>query len=182
MLSQLRMFLTGDSFGDLLSALTGETVSTVACEVRCFGHGDYSLICDPQYKQHLRSTKHARITGGGGSSAATSAAAKPAKPAKAAQGKKAVDADVPETQVDDGIVGWIDVTLTVVDAEEWPENHGGYVSYLTYDEPLLTVPPKRNSVAIVYRTVGTPVPLPLLLSPAKSGTHACMRRSQLHVL
>jgi hypothetical protein len=44
--------------------------------------------------------------------------------------------------------------LTVVDSEEWPEAHGGYMAYLTYDEALLNIPPKRNSLSIVLRTVG----------------------------
>ena len=135
--AQLRMFLSGDSFTSLLSALTGEKVSTVASEVRCFGPGDYTMICDPQYKQRLRSSKEAKVKGGGSGGGSAGAA----------------DGDG-DGDGDDGIVGWIDVTLTVVEAEEWPESHGGFVSYLTYDEPLLNIPPKRNSLAIVYRTVG----------------------------
>jgi hypothetical protein len=48
---------------------------------------------------------------------------------------------------------WLDVTMCVIEEEDWEESVGGHVSYLTYDEPLLTVTPAKNSLSIVYRAV-----------------------------
>jgi hypothetical protein len=48
---------------------------------------------------------------------------------------------------------WLDVMMCVIDEEDWEESMGGHVSYLTYDEPLLTVTPAKNCLSIVYRTV-----------------------------
>ncbi len=48
---------------------------------------------------------------------------------------------------------WLDVTLCVVLGDDWDEASGGYLSYLTYDEPLLTVLAAANTLSIVQRSV-----------------------------
>jgi len=48
----------------------------------------------------------------------------------------------------------IDVNLCCVVADEWPEEAGGYVKYLTSDDELVALPPKTNTLTVVCREVG----------------------------
>ncbi len=57
----LRATLTSAAFAEFLSDVTGLTFESVSSEVRCFAHGDYTMLCDPQYKSSLRKKKANRL-------------------------------------------------------------------------------------------------------------------------
>lgn len=65
----VQAFMCSKSFGLVLCAITGESFSTAAAETRCFSQGDYSMLCDPVYKQRMRADKRTRVTGDGGAGA-----------------------------------------------------------------------------------------------------------------
>jgi Oxoglutarate and iron-dependent oxygenase degradation C-term len=66
----LKSLLCSEAFTEYLADVTGMTFTAVTCEVRAFAHGDYSMLCDPQYKQSLRESKSKRVLGKAGLSAA----------------------------------------------------------------------------------------------------------------
>lgn len=134
--ARLFSFMTGPIFGTFVQQLSGLALGGVSGRVRCFAGGDYSMVCDPDYKESQREAKAARVLGG------KAAAAKGDKAATAGAGS---DADAPV----------VDVLLRCVVEEEWAASAGGCVTYLTYDEELLTADVKQNALSIVLRGPGT---------------------------
>lgn len=142
---QLYRFLTGHAFMLFVQAVAAHgfaslgddasTLSNVTGQVRCFAHGDYTLLCDPEYKATTRAAKEAKLgvpptsLGGKKKARKSSGFARPAT--------------------------MLDATLCCVSTtSEWPESHGGYVSYLTSDEERLTVGVVGNSLSLVLRPPG----------------------------
>lgn len=142
---QLELFLTSAAFLEFIQAATGQTVRGVSVETRAFGHRDYSMICDPAYLAQRKASKAASL--GGSSSSADAAAA----------GTGGVGDDA-------GVVLEVVLCLPLVAAStqsgsgacdgEWPLACGGYMTYLTVDEEVLTVPVSPNSLSIVAKPAG----------------------------
>lgn len=169
----------------------GFTIAGVSAQARCFSHGSYTLISDPDYKagvykakaQKVASTNASEKTpaavaqaagassaGVGGGAAGGSKRPRSEEGAKSSSGSgkggKGKDGKRPRLDsADDDADGdsdatstapptLIDATLCCISSPEWPESHGGYVSYLTSDEELLSVPPKANSLSLVLRPPG----------------------------
>ena len=169
--------MTSASFAEYMGDITGRTLEAYSCEVRCFTHGDYTMLCDPQYKASMRNKKLKHVTGGSGSDTpADDCCSDGAFPWRlhacltwwcgvfSCRCCPLFCSVMPVSQVVHFLTlfctesltssEWLDVVLTVVhENEEWPESAGGHIAYLTYDEPLLTVCPARNSLSIVLRTV-----------------------------
>ena len=125
-------FLTGFNFMSYLRMITAQELGGgVEGEVRCFSRGDYTMVCDPAFKQaqldaKMREKGVALTASSSSSSAAAAAAAAP--------------------------LSFVDATLCCTSSTGgWTEADGGYVSYLTADDELLSVPPKRNSLSLVQR-------------------------------
>jgi Rps23 Pro-64 3,4-dihydroxylase Tpa1-like proline 4-hydroxylase len=132
----LYKLLTSAPFMDLLRLLTGTPLEDVAGSVRCFGHGDYTLITDSQYQEDKKKAKAERVFGKASSAAADSA-----------EGDD-VDGDAGDVAAR----AMVDATFCcVIDGDAWSDECGGYVSYLSGDEELLSVPPAPNTLALVAR-------------------------------
>lgn len=148
-------FLTGSAFRTYIGVITGSDLAAVTGQVRCFAHGDYTLVCDPAFKAAVKQAKADKIGVSLAPATATAASA-------SAGGAGAAAASPAARETGDAVTGsaaaaalaastLIDVTLACVAAEEWPDEHGGYISYLTTDDELLTVNPKQNALSIVCR-------------------------------
>jgi hypothetical protein len=149
-------FLTGPAFRAFIAGITGSSLGGVAGQVRCFAHGDYTLVCDPAFKSAAKQTKAANV---GVSlpppSAAAGGAGAAARPSASVEGASILSTGDAVTGSDAAAAvaaaTLIDATLACVAADEWPDEHGGFVSYLTTDDELLTVNPKQNTLSIVCR-------------------------------
>jgi hypothetical protein len=122
------------------------------------------MLLDPEYRSALVQAKRARIGAApadGGSSTAGGDGKKKGKKGAASSSSSAAAA-APAAQPQPRLV---DATLLCVLADEWEEDAGGYTSYLTSDEELLTVVPKQNRLVLVQREPG-------VMSFVKFVTHA----------
>jgi hypothetical protein len=122
--SRLYSFLTSWHFYSFVGTLVQAPLDGLTGAVRCFAHGDYSMVCDPEFRAYNAGQKHARVLG------------------RAAKGGVAAGT---------GGASVIEVNLCFVENDEtaWGERCGGYTSYMTSDEELLTVTPKRNALSVV---------------------------------
>jgi hypothetical protein len=149
---RLRAFLTGAPFYEYVSLVTGAALDGVSDAVRCFAHGDYTLLSDPAYKAQVAAAKAQRAglvvaagrNGGGGSGGRGGGGS-------GGGGDDEGDDDASLA----GAAPLLDVTLCCVgSSEEWDDAAGGCVTYMTADDELLTVPPKANALSLVCREPG----------------------------
>ena len=135
-LYQLYTFLTSAVFYDYIATLTNTILNGVTGEIRCFSEGDYTLLSDPSYQQGIKAAKANRI------------GVKHTNPSINNNNSSINDDnDVPEDSVP-----LLDVTLCCTSEEhEWTDNVGGWITYMTADDELLTVSPKHNSITIVCK-------------------------------
>lgn len=130
-------FITSPAFYHYIAAITGSDLDGVSSEFRAFAHGDYTMLSDTTYKASLKQQK-AEERGLAPKPTAASASSSAAAPAG-----------------DDAGAASIDVTLCCVQSpEEWPDEAGGYVTYMTADDELLSIPPKANNLSIVCKEPG----------------------------
>ncbi len=143
---QLELFFSSRAFVDFVQGATGQAVRGVSLETRAFGHRDYTMICDPAYLAQRKATKATNVAGA-------------AAAADSVPGTGNLDASAGQ---DDGVVlevvlclPWAsDNSCTSGDDSEWPLSCGGYMTYLTVDDEVLTVPVSSNSLSIVAKPAG----------------------------
>lgn len=151
-LHQLYTFLTSAVFYDYIATLTGTTLNGVTGEIRAFAEGDYSLLSDPAYQQGLKAAKANRI-GVNHTNNQTNGK----------NGNKSLSSSANDDNGDDDennnnnkqdSVPLLDVTFCCTGEEndtEWTDDKGGWITYMTADDELLTVSPKHNSITIVCK-------------------------------
>jgi len=121
---RLFAFLTGPRFVSFVAELAGGLSPLVSGLLRAFSHGDYTLVADPAFKAQTQARKAAD------------------KGLEAEAGGSVAEEEEKEGRQR------VEVVLCLTSAE-WEEEAGGYVTYLTPDEELLTVPPTPNGLSIV---------------------------------
>jgi Rps23 Pro-64 3,4-dihydroxylase Tpa1-like proline 4-hydroxylase len=147
--------LLSETFYELICNTTGLKFDQVSIQIRCFSHGDYTMLTDPHYKASTKKKKAEAV----------------AKRALEAVGKintLEVNNDKEEEEEEDrddidNKSSFVEVNLCLAtppdytctsETSEWPEEAGGYVSYMTEDDQLLCVPPKENSLSLVLKEPG----------------------------
>lgn len=149
-------FFLGDDNDDSEEDVTG-VFESASAQLRCFAHGDYTMVCDMDYKAQEKNKK------------SEDKGIKLENSAK--KNKKSVLDDIATPSY---VGSLLDVNFCCVATEEgWEDNDnaaGGYISYLTAEEEKFTAFPKPNTLTIVYRD-------PKLLSFVKYVTksHPCPR-------
>jgi Rps23 Pro-64 3,4-dihydroxylase Tpa1-like proline 4-hydroxylase len=170
---RLREFLAGPAFFELVAAISGAALDGVAEEARCFARGDYTMITDAHHKQATARYKEEHVAERAAAAAAAGAGSAPPSQApargkgKGGGSRGAAAAETGEAEAgsltDAGVRSVLEVTLCLCtgssgagasSSTEWPAEAGGYVCYLTSDEELLTVPPKRNALSLVLKEPG----------------------------
>lgn len=146
----VRENLLSQEFIQLISDSTGLNFDSVSYEVRCFTHGNYTMLTDPHYKASAKKKKADAV----------------AKRASEAMGNAEYadnQADDEEEDIAQETSSFVEVNLCLAtppdftsseETSEWPEEAGGYVSYMTEDDQLLCVPPKENSLSLVLKEPG----------------------------
>lgn len=146
----VREHLLSQEFIQLISDSTGLKFDNVSYEVRCFTHGNYTMLTDPHYKASAKKKK-------------ADAVAKRASEAMGNAEYVANQADDEEEDIAQETSSFVEVNLCLAtppdftsteETSEWPEEAGGYVSYMTEDDQLLCVPPKENSLSLVLKEPG----------------------------
>lgn len=146
-------FLEGD---DDSEDITG-VFESASAQLRCFTHGDYTMVCDKDYKAQEKSKKSKD---------------KGLEVLDSAKHNAKSASDDVASQTYFGPL--LDVNFCCVATEEgWEDNDnaaGGYISYLTAEEEKFTSFPKPNTLTVVFRD-------PKLLSFVKYVTksHPCPR-------
>jgi prolyl 3-hydroxylase /prolyl 3,4-dihydroxylase len=160
--ARLRRFLTSRPLYDYIAAITSTSLDGVSAEVRCFAHGDYTLMSDPAYKAGVKAAKAGAIgvggEGGAGAGAGVGAGAKKGDDRKE-EVRPMVDAilcctrsgPVDDDDEDGDGDGDEEAKGGAAAARGWADKAGGFVTYMTADDELLTVPPMPNSLSIVCR-------------------------------
>ncbi len=147
----VREHLLSQEFIQLISDSTGLNFDSVSYEVRCFSHGDYTMLTDPHYKASAKKKKADAV----------------AKRASEAMGNAEYLANQADDDDEEDVAretsSFVEVNLCLAtppdftsteETSEWPEEAGGYVSYMTEDDQLLCVPPKENSLSLVLKEPG----------------------------
>jgi len=148
----VREHLLTHEFFQLISNSTGLRFDSVSYEVRCFTHGDYTMLTDPHYKASTKKKKAEAVSKRAGEAMGTKEylVVNPADD----------DEDDDKNEDLEATSTFVEVNLCLAtpssadETSEWPEEAGGYVSYMTEDDQLLCVPPKENSLSLVLKEPG----------------------------
>ena len=140
---QLELFFGSAAFVEFISGATGQTVRGVSLETRAFGHRDYTMICDPAYLAQRKAAKAARLQG-------TASSADAADDSESSHGEDVVLEVVLCLPAAQGS----SAAQAAAGDSEWPLSAGGYMTYLTVDEEVLTVPVSPNSLSVVAKPAG----------------------------
>ena len=151
----LELFMQSAAFVEFLSAATGQQLVGVTLECRAFGHRDYTMICDAEYQANRRAAKRSTVAERSGAALKASGAAETQHTAEAEAVPYTPSVTLEVTLCLPMVLGTPGAGKCAPDGEgEWPLEAGGFVSYLTSDEEVLTVPVKPNTLSVVAKPPG----------------------------
>ena len=130
-------FMAGRQFLSYVVSATGAPVEAVAGALRCFAHGDYTLIADAGHRSKAVREKEKRVTG------VTSSAASPADDAVGGDAAGVATVDVALFCVPPVPAGSSDGDGA------WVDSAGGFTAFITADEEVASVSPQPNTLSIM---------------------------------
>lgn len=146
--------LLSETFYEFICNTTGLIFDQVSIQIRCFTHGDYTMLTDPHYKASTKKKK---------AEAVVKRALEAVEKLNTLEIQKDLYNEEEDRDFIDNKSSFVEVNLCLAtppdytstnETSEWPEEAGGYVSYMTEDDQLLCVPPKENSLSLVLKEPG----------------------------